>query len=102
MPRPATRFDFRTTLGERDRTVRLAGKVEAFYPAVMFLANGDPGHPDEGGDISELRIFVIHRRGDGREAQRLVPAKSKLYDNDAVNDCVYQYIDGLMGDKWDR
>lgn len=32
-------------------------RVSDYYPAVMYLRNGDPGYPEEGGEIEEITIY---------------------------------------------
>ena len=42
--------------GDELREIRVVGEIGRFYPAVMHLPNGDPGYPEEGGDIEEYTI----------------------------------------------
>jgi hypothetical protein len=36
--------------------ITVEADVSAYYPAVMYLRNGDPGYPAEGGEIEDIRI----------------------------------------------
>jgi len=62
-------FDLRLTYGN-NRTLRVTGSITPYYPAVMYLRNGDPGYPAEGGEIVDLGIALVHRRKDGRNVLR--------------------------------
>lgn len=31
--------------------------VSDYYPAVMYLRNGDPGYPAEGGEVEDLEVI---------------------------------------------
>ncbi len=31
--------------------------ITDYYPAVMYLRNGDPGYPSEGGEVEDLEVF---------------------------------------------
>lgn len=30
--------------------------ISDYYPAVMYLRNGDPGYPEEGGEVEDLEV----------------------------------------------
>lgn len=49
---------FDMTLPWEDGKIRVTGHVTRYYPAVMHLANGDPGYPAEGGEVEDLKIFA--------------------------------------------
>lgn len=86
----ARSFDFTTTWGERDRTIRIVGSISPYYPAARYLRNGDPGYPAEGGEIEDLAIVLIHKRKDGGIMKRDVPDKSgKLAA--ALSEMIYEH-----------
>lgn len=42
--------------GDQDLAIVVSYKVSAYYPAVHYLPNGDPGYPAEGGDLESVDI----------------------------------------------
>jgi hypothetical protein len=32
--------------------------ISPYHPAVMYLRNGDPGYPEEGGELEKIDIFL--------------------------------------------
>ena len=53
-------FDVEVTYHDGDEdgiTIRVVGEISRSYPAVMYVPNGDPGYPAEGGDIVDYKIF---------------------------------------------
>lgn len=50
------------------KTVELdvEAEISAYYNGVMYLSNGDPGYPPEGGEVEEMVV----RLPDGRELKR--------------------------------
>ena len=34
----------------------VSATITDYYPAVMYLRNGDPGYPAEGGEIEDLKV----------------------------------------------
>ncbi len=50
LPEPDGDGEFETLLLDVDAF------VTAYYPAVMYLRNGDPGYPAEGGEIEDLTV----------------------------------------------
>ena len=63
MSRGNTYFDFWTEYRGEDlyglhdgQGINLTGHITKFMPAVMYLKNGDPGYPAEGGEIEDLVI----------------------------------------------
>ena len=44
--------------GEAIRSIRVKGKISEYRPAVMYLRNGDPGYPAEGGEIEDYKIYA--------------------------------------------
>ena len=38
--------------------VELDGKVSKYHPAVMYLPNGDPGYPEEGGELEDFTVTL--------------------------------------------
>jgi hypothetical protein len=82
-------FDFTVSWGERDHTLRLTGSIAPYSPAVPWLRNGDPGYPAEGGEIEDLRIFLVHSRKDGRKVEReLEDPAGKL--GEQLEDTIYE------------
>lgn len=47
--------------------------ISAYYPAVMYMSNGDPGYPAEGGEVEDMTVFTE----DGTE-MKTIP--DELYD----------------------
>ncbi len=81
--------------GSQDyREVRIVGEISPYYPAVMYLSNGDPGYPAEGGEIESYRIFD---KSTGKEIED--PDGDIL---DSVLDEVYEKIsEDIASDKAD-
>ncbi len=44
--------------GEECETLILdvSASISAYYPAVMYMRNGDPGYPAEGGEVEDLTV----------------------------------------------
>ncbi len=38
--------------------VELDGRVTPYHPAVMYLKNGDPGYPEEGGELEDFTVTL--------------------------------------------
>ncbi len=34
----------------------VSASITDYYPAVMYLSNGDPGYPAEGGEVEDLEV----------------------------------------------
>lgn len=43
---------------ETEITVELEGYISKYYPAVMYLKNGDPGYPEEGGELEDFSVWL--------------------------------------------
>ncbi len=52
-------YHFDVTLEYDDQEYRVKGFQSAYIPAVMYLKNGDPGYPAEGGEIEEFDVWKI-------------------------------------------
>ncbi len=50
-------FDVEVFSPKLDADVRVVGDISDYHPAVMYLSNGDPGYPAEGGEIEDYRVF---------------------------------------------
>lgn len=48
------KYELFTEEGEDILTLEIDYKINPFTPGKMNLSNGDPGYPDEGGDIEEI------------------------------------------------
>ncbi len=70
--------------GDNLREIRIVGEISKYYPAVMYLSNGDPGYPAEGGEIENYRIF------DKISGAEIYDAEGKILDS--VMDEVYEKI----------
>lgn len=82
-------FSFCAKFGENNRTLRLVGQISPYYPAVMYLRNGDPGYPAEGGEIEDCEVSVVHTRKDGRKVERKIEAQGKLWE--AIQERIYEH-----------
>ncbi len=51
-PEPDEAGDYETLVLDVNAT------ITDYYPAVMYLRNGDPGHPSEGGEVEDLEVFA--------------------------------------------
>ena len=51
---------------DKEIEYRVKGFMSAHVPAVMHLANGDPGYPAEGGEIEDFEVWKIV---DGKEIE---------------------------------
>ena len=38
--------------------VELDGFISKYHPAVMYLRNGDPGYPEEGGELEDFAVLL--------------------------------------------
>lgn len=56
---------FDLTLPWEDGEIRVTGYLSKYYPAVMYLRNGDPGYPAEGREIEDFQAFAF----DGSELE---------------------------------
>jgi hypothetical protein len=54
------RFDVDITLN--GHMLNAMGSVTPARPAVMYLRNGDPGYPAEGGEIEDLELLAYYRK----------------------------------------
>ena len=73
-------FDFETTLGERDHVLRVTGAIMPIIPARGLGGPLEYAYPAEGGAVENLRIFLVHKRKDGRLVEReLQDPKGKLF-----------------------
>lgn len=90
--RKPTPFDFTLKWGERGRTLHVVGSMSPSYPAVMYLPNGDPGYPAEGGEIMDLSISLVHKRKDGVEVEKYLPDEDwKLAE--AIEEKIYDHVE---------
>ena len=39
--------------------VKCTGTLNPYHPAVMYLPNGDPGYPEEGGDLVDFTVELF-------------------------------------------
>lgn len=49
-PEPNEHGDYETVL------LDVTAHISPYYPAVMYLRNGDPGYPAEGGEVEDLEV----------------------------------------------
>ena len=45
--------------GDKDGEILMldvSALITDYYPAVMYLRNGDPGYPSEGGEVEDLEV----------------------------------------------
>ena len=47
--------------------VEVSGTPIPYSPAVMYLSNGDPGYPEEGGYAEDVAVFLVRKDKDGKE-----------------------------------
>ena len=73
-------LNFNVEFEFEDDRYRAKGFQSAVIPAVMYLANGDPGYPAEGGEIEEAEIFAIAKDGTETKIEEL-PDGSEPFDN---------------------
>ncbi|MCH7865937.1 MAG: hypothetical protein IIC56_12075 [Proteobacteria bacterium] len=52
--------------------IQVSATINDYHPAVYYLANGDPGYPEEGGEVEDLKVWLP----DGTE---LHPIPEDLY-----------------------
>lgn len=50
-----------------DVEVYAEGSASRYYPATMFSANGDPGDPAEGGEVTYTDLYAVATLEDGSE-----------------------------------
>lgn len=81
-------FDFETTYHER--ALRLTGVITAYYPAVMYLRNGDPGYPAEGGEIEDLKIFLVQEVGGKKKETELRDRVGRI--GEKLTDEIYEWV----------
>ena len=51
LPEPDADGDYPTLM------LDVSAKITDYYPAVMYLSNGDPGYPAEGGEVEDLEVI---------------------------------------------
>lgn len=61
---------------DRDHSLRVSGKRAPYFPARTNCRNEDAA-PAEGGELEDLRVFVIRKRRDGRAIERQVKLKDE-------------------------
>lgn len=50
LPEPNAAGDYETLM------LDVSANITDYYPAVMYLRNGDPGYPSEGGEVEDLEV----------------------------------------------
>ena len=67
--------------------VKCTGTLNPYHPAVMYLKNGDPGYPEEGGDLVD---FAVEWNGeditDKLDAIQLENLKNEFCENESDGD----------------
>lgn len=43
---------------DNETEVELEGTVTKYCPARMYLSNGDPGYPEEGGELEDFAVML--------------------------------------------
>ena len=76
-------YDF----GEGNEDIRIEGEITPYYPAVMYLRNGDPGYPEEGGEIEDPRVFRIV---DGKELEIEGDLAEQIVEK--LSDAIYESV----------
>lgn len=51
----------------REHDLEIKFEATPYRPAVMYLRNGDPGYPAEGGEIEDVEVYMVH----GKRKRRL-------------------------------
>ena len=82
--------NFDITLDYDDKRYHVQGFRTKCYPAVMYLANGDPGYPAEGGDLDDCQIWELSF--DGSEKELNDDETDELMDNDSFYESVQDAI----------
>ena len=44
--------------GDFEFEVEVSASVTSFVRGRMYMSNGDPGYPDEGGDVEDLTVLI--------------------------------------------
>ena len=39
-------------------TLQVTATISDYFPAVMYLRDGDPGYPAEGGEVEDLEVLL--------------------------------------------
>lgn len=82
---------FDVIVSHDDREIRVVGEISKYYPAIRYLQNGDPGHPAEGGEIEDYKIF------DKETGKEVEDPEGKILDD--VLDEVYEKVsDGMASE----
>ena len=86
--------DFLEMLKEDEQEVLIHYRIERskYYPAVMYLSNGDPGYPAEGGEIEYMEVT----NNDGDEInpdEMYVKTISYVPNRSAKFVTLYDYLD---------
>lgn len=63
----------------------VSATVSAYYPAVHYLRNGDPGYPAEGGEVEDMVVTL--------------PNGTEL---SPIPDTLYEDLEDLAAEKADR
>ena len=80
--------------GDDDDSVLVcSGSMTPFYPSVMYLSNGDPGYPAEGGEIEDLEIHV--KRGHKLDDSEV----GSLMDDDKFLEALYEKVADCLSSK---
>ncbi len=54
-------FKFDVEIVLSGHTLNVMGSATPPTPAVMYLTNGDPGYPAEGGELEDLEVWLYWR-----------------------------------------
>ena len=90
-------------LKENEQEVKVHYKIERsrYYPAVMYLSNGDPGYPAEGGEIEAMDVTnddgdVLDPESIFVEVSRFYPTKHETFIT--LSDYLDEYTQGDESD----
>ncbi len=63
-------------------SLQVEATISDYHPAVMYLANGDPGHPEEGGTVDDMTVTSP----DGTELSPIPAALCKVLMEQAMEE----------------
>jgi hypothetical protein len=87
-------FDFDIVLN--GHTLNAVGDATPYSPAVMYLRNGDPGYPAEGGEIEDLELWAYYRKDKSGPWRRRKLCQAVV---DANFDVVFELIEEKLAEE---
>lgn len=80
--------------------VEVEGNPIPYTPARMYLSNGDPGYPEEGGDVEDLTVYLTRKGSDGKMIRLDITEFVSESDKSRLSEAIIQTV--IDADEADR